>query len=35
VQRRAGDIDDATRMEGDEARALLEALPAAGSPTVP
>jgi hypothetical protein len=35
VQRRAGDVDDATRMEGDEARALLEALPAAGSTTVP
>jgi hypothetical protein len=29
VQRRAGDVDDATRMEGDEARTLLEALAAA------
>jgi hypothetical protein len=31
VQRRSGDVDDATRMEGDEARALLEAKAAAGA----
>ena len=31
VQRRSGDVDDATRMEGDEARALLEAKAAAAA----
>jgi hypothetical protein len=32
VQRRSGDVDDATRMDGDEARALLDALAAKGRP---
>jgi len=33
VQRRSGDVDDATRMDGDEARALLDALAAKAHPT--
>jgi hypothetical protein len=32
VQRRSGDVDDATRMDGDEARALLDALAANRQP---
>jgi hypothetical protein len=32
VQRRSGDVDDAMRMEGDEVRALLDALAAKGRP---
>jgi len=32
VQRRSGDVDDATRMDGDEARAILEALASNGKP---
>lgn len=32
VQRRSGDVDDATRLEGDEIRALLDALAAKGRP---
>jgi hypothetical protein len=32
VQRRSGDVDDASRMDGDEARAILEALASNGKP---
>jgi hypothetical protein len=32
VQRRSGDVDDASRMDGDEARAILETLASKGSP---
>jgi hypothetical protein len=32
VQRRSGDVDDATRMDGDDARELLDALAAKRSP---
>ena len=32
VQRRSGDVDDASRMDGDEARAILEALASKGTP---
>ena len=32
VQRRSGDVDDATRLDGDDVRAVLEALESKGRP---
>jgi hypothetical protein len=32
VQRRSGDVDDASRMDGDEARTILQALSSKGRP---
>jgi hypothetical protein len=32
VQRRSGDVDDATRLDGDEVRAVVEALATKGRP---